>query len=242
MKTRYRSTLLQSLLCLHFAACAHHIAGPGTEFTDIEMETAQILAQCARGDVYPQSALAVAIASDLRLIRQRFGHDYPEIIDVQRTTTWGELLFLTLTDETYEELEAGTYSAWNRFNEMYKPLAIIRNPSAPEVTLKFHDGLNLCALGSKYVELPGIKAFDLLPQPGGSTQRVDLSEIGGDRYYLFFNGWDDCALGCIHWQQRLFKVRHSRVLDLGIRTSEDQDVDWWREFGGVLESSCCPAL
>jgi len=141
----------------------------------------------ASDDVYAR------VARDLAAIRA----DYTDVASITARMRANPSSVLVLFDDaTIDDVEAGTYTAWDCPNALYGATDI-GDPVFNGVTIRFEGRFEPEILGTEYATLPGVTSAGASVGIGDGD---DISiDVEGDTYsWIFSQGSGDCQAGCIN--------------------------------------------
>ncbi len=127
-----------------------------------------------------------------------FRSAHPEIAAVEHLGTYRpDEVLLVVPPSVYQEMAAGTYTAWDCLNSWYDLSEVEPEQYSDRyVTLVFDGVYDIPTLATDYAALPGVTTA----QPNGINAFVELcGKISGATYeYVIRQGSGDCPAGCIH--------------------------------------------
>lgn len=168
---------------------------------DINACDAEILALELSGALLPPPTLYDRLYNDLVKIRM----SYPEMLLVSHRPNWvlGELI-VGLTQEAWEQFQAGTHNGLNQLSLIYGLVNVnLILPSPPALLFQFGEQYNPEYLVPLYEAVDGVRYAEpniLL----GDGARIQVSSPEFE--YTFSYGWGDCFAGCIFRHYWVFTI------------------------------------
>jgi hypothetical protein len=129
----------------------------------------------------------------------------------------GKTLTLTVPAATADQMEAGTYHAWDCLNESYgaaTPFEYIRIGKTPPdvfVYLKVRGTYAMELLAAEYAKLPDVSSADG-NAVGGDGPTICATAEGSTWHYVFDAASGDCPAGCIDHVFRHFTTTPAGVV------------------------------
>ncbi len=148
----------------------------------------------ARQDVYDRvmADIDAIYAGDDSVVGMEVYHHYS-----------GELMDFGVDDETFAQMKAGEYTAWDCANAYYGVERVTYLETLTFGTIEFKGYYNLGLLGEEYRALPGIVSTG--PRTDYSDGPRIRGVIDGSTYhYVFDNRWGDCIDGCYYGEGRYY--------------------------------------
>jgi hypothetical protein len=174
------------------------------------------------------------IAAELEALRAAhpdvtalFYEQRPNIIPFPEYESWAAIR-LTFTEAGARQVAAGTYTAWDCPNALYR-VTEIDQESDEIVTLVFEGYYKLPLILEDYATLPEVAEAQIPANVFWTSDAcVDLGDEGST--YLFLNGLGDCPAGCTGREFWGFRVSDTTDVEyLGYVGEDDETPDWWTE-------------
>lgn len=224
-----RAVCLLALVALW--GCEDSATEPARKLTLLaDQAEAELVALHLSGEIQAPPALADAVGEELRILRETYGAEIPEVLDLRHRAPWDPTdLLLVADEETARAILNEEYDAWDTLNETYG-LQDIHSLRYDGFVLRFARPWHPCRLGELYRELPGM----VLVEPNGiigDSSNVHAWEHDGQRTYLFRKAWGDCPAGCISALYWYFRATESGPELVGSwdPQSEPNAPEWWAE-------------
>jgi len=229
--------ILWSFALVALVGCGESATEPNRKITLlVDQAEADLVAMHLSGEIEAPAELAAAVGEELRVLRETFGGEIPEVLDLRYRPPWAPSdLLLVADEETARAILNEEYEAWDDLNETYG-LEDIHSLRHEAFVLRFGRSWHPCRLGELYLELPGM----VLVEPNGivgDSSNLHAWEHDGRRTYLFRKAWGDCPAGCIHALYWYFRATESGPELVGTwdPQSEPTPPDWWSEARQNLE-------
>jgi len=198
-------------------------------------ENAELLALWASDEVCAPEQLYDIIHNDLELISSQWCDSLPFLCTDNDITSWdncdvkplmcdkmsAEQVWLSthtmsigVDNNTFEEMKAGTYTAWDDLNEFYHIDTITFSSFLCFVKLEFLPHLSMVLVAEEYRSLPGV----IYATPSGCPGDASLLTLEIDksiRNYIYRVAWGDCPAGCAysHYWKIQIRGRVAVILD-----------------------------
>lgn len=163
-----------------------------------------------------------SLVRDVGLIKARD----PGVSDIQYFPhDDGKGLLLTADAATIEQMQAGTYTAWNCLNDAYGVQSANFNLGlVPFAELELEGIYNIRRVAQQYGGLPGIKSA--MPNMGGGDgSTICVVEQNEITHYVFDRAGGDCPAGCTEHEYKHFTVTAGGgVSELGALSAADEEI------------------
>lgn len=186
----------------------------------------------------PPDTLYSVILYTLNEIRETNEAYIPDIESIEFHPPWiPSSLVVYFEPETYADIRAGEYHAWDWLNRYWQLKRIVYKDSWNQVFLSFRGQLNPNYILPDYKNLSGVRVAK--KYSGGYRERGIYPGLRGDSTltFLLYHGWGDCQVGCIFKEYWYFRCMiRDYYYYVGYFEHGDLEPDWWNEAEQNIES------
>jgi len=193
-----------------------------TPRADAEVE---ILALRAGDVLLAPDDVVARIGRDLAAIRA----DYTDVATITpRLRASPSSVLVLFDDDTVDDVEADSYTAWDCPNALYRATDI-SEPRFGGVTITFEGRFEPEILGTEYAKLPGVTNAGASPSIGGGND-ISIDVVGESYHWVFIQGSGDCQAGCINHDYWGFTTNaDGDITDEGTSVDDSISQDWLDE-------------
>jgi len=222
-----RFLIIGALLVLGAFACDDETSNSPFVPTPQTDRDAQVISLILGPAIRPNQTLAMSVARELDVIREKYGDEIPAVDQGPRPPWQENAITLWMTAGAADSVRQGTYTSWNDLNEAEGATLQSVSISNPRATLKFDDWIHPRLMAEKYAGLPGV-VWAAPSRIAGDWSNLYPFQHEFGRSYLFRKGDGDCFLGCINNEYWYF--RHKGIEYVGHwDPSEEPEPEWWAE-------------
>ncbi len=151
-------------------------------------------------DLLPVDSITQRVEKDLDLIKKAF----PEVEDINNRTPWFPgIVVLDLTQEGWDNFQAGLFSELDSLNTFYGVDSISAFAPSRVLGIYFSKPYNASILADIYSNLPNIFGSNYITVKDGDYITFENGT------YFFHKGWMDCEAGCVYHHYWEFVIENS---------------------------------
>jgi hypothetical protein len=200
-----------------------------------EIEEAEQIAAYLSDGIEVDRTVMKNVFFDLSLIRGAFGGSVKAINYIYfRPPCTGSGIILQCSEEMFEQVNRGRYSAWDELNARWGATHISLEQGPKVIIVDFYGRYDLLKIAALYEELPGVETASCRLQIG-DYPNIYVRETENGMLYLFRDAWGDCPSGCTHEEFYYFVCENDDAIYVGRWNPEERSTppDWWAEAVGT---------